>query len=348
MSKTILLVIASTRPRRLGPAVAQWFADATAEVAAELGVRLEVADLAEVGLPFLDEPEHPSSGNYLHEHTRSWSRRVAAADALVFVTSEYNYAMPATLKNAFDYLYAEWAWKPCLFIGYGNTSAGTRGVQMARGVAASLRMLPIGSDIFLRIADDLQDGVVMNSERLAARARDALRQLGRVADVLRPLYREVDESATSAEEIVPAVLGDAAELLVLQRCCWVDEAIANSRLDLPALVETEAEVVAGLHTWSTWCVRSAGRLVGSVRARRDGDSWEIGRLMVAPDHRHTGLGRRLLAFAEAQAPHGVTAAALFTGEHSDRNIRLYQKAGYSLSTESAPDGAVRLTKPLAT
>ena len=146
---------------------------------------------------------------------------------------------------------------------------------------------------------------------------------------------------------MPAVLGDAAELLVLQRCCWVDEAIANSRLDLPALVESEAEVVAGLRTWSTWCVRSAGRLVGSVRARREGDSWEIGRLMVAPDHRHTGLGRRLLAFAEAQAPYGVTAAGLFTGEHSDRNIQLYQKAGYTLSTESAPAGAVRLTKPLA-
>ena len=342
MSKTILLVIASTRPGRLGPAVADWFAGATAEAAAELGLRLDVADLAEIGLPFLDEPEHPSSGNYLHEHSRSWSRRVAAADAAVFVTSEYNYAMPATLKNAFDYLYAEWAWKPCLFIGYGNTSAGTRGVQMARGVAASLRMLPVGGDIFLRIAEDLPDGVVINTDRLAARARDALSQLSAVADVLRPLYREGE-----SEGIVSAVLGDAAELLVLQRCCWVDEAIANSRLDLPALLESDDEVVEGLRAWSTWCVRSAGRLVGSVRARRDGDSWEIGRLMVAPDHRHTGLGRRLLAFAEAQAPDGVTAAALFTGEHSDRNIQLYQKAGYALSAEPAPAGAVRLTKPLA-
>ena len=59
MSKTILLVIASTRPGRLGPAVADWFAGATAEAAAELGLRLDVADLAEIGLPFLDEPEHP-------------------------------------------------------------------------------------------------------------------------------------------------------------------------------------------------------------------------------------------------------------------------------------------------
>ena len=98
MSKKILVVIASTRPGRLGRAVGDWFVRAAAGAAAELGMDLDIADLAEVNLPFLDEPEHPSTGNYLHEHTRNWSRRVAAADGLVFVTSEYNFAMPATLK----------------------------------------------------------------------------------------------------------------------------------------------------------------------------------------------------------------------------------------------------------
>lgn len=340
MSKKILVVIASTRPGRLGPAVGDWFVRAAAAAAADLGADLDVADLAEVNLPFLDEPEHPSTGIYLHEHTRAWSRRVAAADALVFVTSEYNFAMPATLKNAFDYLHAEWAWKPCLFVGYGNTSAGTRGVQMARGVATSLRMLSIGGDIFLRIAESMRDGVVIDSEQLNARAGEALRQLCRVADVLRPLYRD-------GIEITRAAPADAAELLVLQRCCWVDEAIANDRLDLPALLESEAEVRSDLRTWSTWCVRSGGRLVGSVRARLDADTWEIGRLMVAPDHRRTGLGRRLLGFAEAQAPDGATVATLFTGERSDRNIALYQKSGYVLTDDPAPAGAVRLSKPLA-
>ncbi|TCO19182.1 NAD(P)H-dependent FMN reductase [Kribbella steppae] len=341
------MVIASTRPGRLGPAVGDWFVRATAE----LGVDLDVADLAEVNLPFLDEPEHPSTGIYQHEHTRVWSRRVADADAFVFVTSEYNFAMPATLKNAFDYLHAEWAWKPCLFVGYGNTSAGTRGVQMARGVAGSLRMLSIGGDIFLRIADDMRDGVVVDSERLNGRAAAALRELCRVADVLRPLYRDGISVAPAvradAAEVAPALPADVAELLVLQRCCWVDEAVANARLDLPALLESEGEVRESLRTWSTWCVRSGGRLVGSVRARRDGDIWEIGRLMVAPDHRRTGLGRRLLAFAEAQAPDSVEVATLFTGERSDRNILLYQKSGYALTGGTAPAGAVRLTKPLA-
>lgn len=340
MSKKLLVVIASTRPGRLGPTVGRWFVGATASTAAELGVDVDVADLAELNLPFLDEPEHPSTGVYAHEHTRAWSRRVAAADAIVFVTNEYNYAMPATLKNAFDYLYDEWAWKPCLFIGYGNTSAGTRGVQMARGVATSLRMLSVGSDIFLRIADEVRGGEVIQTERLTTRARDSVRELFRVADVLRALYR--DEL-----DIVPATLADAPELLVLQRCCWVDEAITNSRLDLPALLESEEQVVEAMESWTTWCVRHRGRLVGSVRARREGDTWEIGRLMVAPDHRGRGLGRRLLHFAETNAPAGVTVARLFTGERSDNNIVLYQKAGYRLSPAPAPAGAVRLSKPMA-
>jgi GNAT superfamily N-acetyltransferase len=185
----------------------------------------------------------------------------------------------------------------------------------------------------------VQDGDVIETERLAARARDAVRQLLRVADVLRALHR--DEL-----DIIPARPADAAELLVLQRCCWVDEAIANSRLDLPALLESEEQVVAGMASWTTWCVRHRGRLVGSVRARREGDTWEIGRLMVAPDHRGNGLGRRLLHFAESKAPAGVTLARLFTGERSDTNIVRYQKAGYHLSPTPAPTGAVPLTKPL--
>ncbi|TDU89526.1 NAD(P)H-dependent FMN reductase [Kribbella voronezhensis] len=340
MSKKILVVVASTRPGRLGPAVADWFVRATAGTAAELGVEIEVADLAEVGLPFLDEPEHPSTGIYVHEHTKAWSRQVGAADALVFVTSEYNFAMPATLKNAFDYLSAEWAWKPCLFIGYGNTSAGTRGVQMARGVATSLRMLSIGGDIFLRIAEAFSDGKVIETERLAARAREALTELDHVADVLRPLYR-------ADQEIVPAVLADAPELLVLQRCCWVDEALANDTLELPALLEPEHEVRAGLREWATWCVRIDGRLVGSVRAKLDGDKWHIGRLMVAPDQRHSGLGRRLLAYAESQAPAGVSAITLFTGARSEKNTAFYQKNGYTLSSYAeVPAGAVGLRKPV--
>lgn len=140
----------------------------------------------------------------------------------------------------------------------------------------------------------------------------------------------------TVEQVIPvdgAVLGraaaaDAAELLVLQRCCWVTEAILNDSLAIPALHESLDDVVAWVADHDVWTVRLAGRLVGAVRARRDGDRWEIGRLMVAPDLRGGGLGRWLLEVAEAAAPSGILVVTLFTGGRSERNLRMYAAAGY--------------------
>lgn len=144
--------------------------------------------------------------------------------------------------------------------------------------------------------------------------------------------------------IEPATAADGAELLVLQRCCWVQEAIANETLEHPALHESLDDVLEWLTTWSVWRVRLAHRLVGAARARLDGDTWEIGRLMVAPDLAGHGLGRRLLAFAEAQAPAPAQRFALYTGARSTRNIAMYERAGYHLAESSIP-GAVHLLKP---
>jgi tRNA (guanine37-N1)-methyltransferase len=91
-------------------------------------------------------------------------------------------------------------------------------------------------------------------------------------------------------------------------------------------------------------VRSGERLVGAVRGSREGDTWHVGRLMVAPDLRGQGLGRQLLERIEAEAPAGVTSYALVTGAGSLRNQRLYRRAGYRLRGEVEP-GVVRMTKP---
>lgn len=137
---------------------------------------------------------------------------------------------------------------------------------------------------------------------------------------------------------------DAAELLVLQRCCWVAEAVANETLDIPPLHESLDDVRAWLEDWSTWCLRADGRLVGAVRARGEGPTWEIGRLMVAPDLSGRGIGRWLLRHAETQAPGGIDTITLFTGASSVRNIAMYERAGYRRTGEPAPPNAVRLAK----
>ncbi|MFD2474471.1 GNAT family N-acetyltransferase [Amycolatopsis silviterrae] len=127
----------------------------------------------------------------------------------------------------------------------------------------------------------------------------------------------------------PATPDDAAELMVLQRCCWVQEALLNNTLEHPALTEDLAEVRKSIENWQSWVVRQGHRLVGAVRARTvDSYSWEIGRLMVAPDLAGRGLGRFLLEHAERHAPPETKQYVLFTGASSERNIALYERAGY--------------------
>lgn len=143
--------------------------------------------------------------------------------------------------------------------------------------------------------------------------------------------------------IAPAEASDAPELLVLQRACWVAEALANDTLAVPALHETLADVERGIAEQQTWVVRDGPRLVGSVRGKVAGDAWEIGRLMVAPDLGGRGLGRFLLGWVEQHRPEGVTRFELFTGALSTRNLRLYGNAGYTV--DRTVGGVAHLSKP---
>ncbi|MDT7550376.1 MAG: hypothetical protein QOE84_2770 [Actinomycetota bacterium] len=136
----LLVIIASTRPGRVGRTVGDWFVGQATEHG---GFEVEVADLAEINLPLFDEPAHPATGKYVHQHTKDWSALVDSADAFVFVMPEYNFSFNAALKNAIDYLNREWAYKPVAFVSYGGVSGGLRAVQMIKQVVTALRMTPI-------------------------------------------------------------------------------------------------------------------------------------------------------------------------------------------------------------
>jgi NAD(P)H-dependent FMN reductase len=140
----LLIIIASTRPGRVGLSVGEWFADRAREDGA---FDVSVADLAEWNLPFLDEPNHPRLHQYIHDHTERWSEVVDAADAFVFVMPEYNHGIAAPLKNAIDYLHVEWDRKPVGFVSYGGVAAGTRAVQMTKQIVLALRMVPINDAV---------------------------------------------------------------------------------------------------------------------------------------------------------------------------------------------------------
>lgn len=134
------VIVTSTRENRLGHAVGEWFME-QARKHGKFDTRL--VDLREVKLPLFDEPNHPVLRKYEHEHTKRWAELVAQADCYVFVTPEYNHAIPPAMLNALDYLVHEWAYKAAGFVSYGGVSGGTRAMQMAKQVLSSLKMVPL-------------------------------------------------------------------------------------------------------------------------------------------------------------------------------------------------------------
>jgi NAD(P)H-dependent FMN reductase len=140
----IAVILGSTRPGRRAETVARWVAEAAgrhpAVKAGEASV--ELVDLADYGLPLLDEPLPAASGHYRNAHTKRWAATIDRFDGFVFVTSEYNSSMPAALKNAIDYLYAEWNHKAAGFVSHG-VNGGIRAVEHLRQIMGDIKIADV-------------------------------------------------------------------------------------------------------------------------------------------------------------------------------------------------------------
>lgn len=190
------VVVSSTRPGRVGPLIADWFAGQVDPDSDKGGFDVEIIDLARVGLPMLDEPNHPAEQQYVHEHTRNWSASVAAADAFVFVMAEYNTGFTAPLKNALDHLYSEWHYKPVGFVSYGMTSGGMRAVEMVKPIVTSLKMVPVQDAVTIPLRSKVDaEGVLHPDERMTEAAHDLLTELRVLADALAPVRESVAREA---------------------------------------------------------------------------------------------------------------------------------------------------------
>jgi len=182
---TLSVVIASTRPGRLGLPVGRWVAETAA---AHGGFRVEVADLAELALPLMDEPHHPRLGQYVHEHTRQWSSLVGGADAFVLVTPEYNHGPAASLLNAISYLYGEWRYKPVGFVSYGGASGGMRSVEALKPVLSRLSMMALPDAVAIQhIRGQVAADAFTPSASQQESAVGMLDELGRWTEALRRL-----------------------------------------------------------------------------------------------------------------------------------------------------------------
>jgi NAD(P)H-dependent FMN reductase len=130
------VIVGSNRPIRICRDISEWVLGVAQTVDEN---SYELIDLAEVNLPFLDEPEMAAAGNYQHEHTKHWSALIQSFDAFVFVVPQYNWGYPAVVKNALDFLYAEWRDKPVAVVSYG-TRGGRRATEQLHVVFQGLHM----------------------------------------------------------------------------------------------------------------------------------------------------------------------------------------------------------------
>jgi NAD(P)H-dependent FMN reductase len=189
----LMIVIASTRPGRAGLPIGSWFA---AHASGHEAFDVDLVDLAELGLPFMDEPKHPRLREYTHQHTKDWSARVEAADAFVFVHPEYNHSYNAPLKNAIDFLHEEWRDKPVGFVSYGGVAAGTRAMQALKPVVAALHMVSVVEAVNIPFFFQfLEDGEMKPNDVLQDAATAMLDRLAVLAKTLAPLRPATRTSA---------------------------------------------------------------------------------------------------------------------------------------------------------
>jgi NAD(P)H-dependent FMN reductase len=179
------VIIASTRPGRIGLPIGTWVTEAAR---AHGGFEVTVLDLAEIGLPFLDEPHHPRLRQYTKPHTFAWSALVEAQDAFVIVMPEYNFSYTAPLKNALDFLVQEWAYKPVALVSYGGISGGLRAAQQLKQVVTTLSMMPIKEAVALPFAtNSIKDGVFVPTDSHHAQAATMFTELQRWSGAMRML-----------------------------------------------------------------------------------------------------------------------------------------------------------------
>lgn len=146
----IAIIVGSTRSTRKSEKVARWVLE---QASGRDDFEADLVDLAEVALPIFDEPKPPGAGDYQHEHTKRWAELIDGFDGYIFVTPEYNHGIPGVLKNALDFIYAEWGNKVAGFVAYGNTG-GARSVEQLRLVLAELKVATVRSAVALSIFTD--------------------------------------------------------------------------------------------------------------------------------------------------------------------------------------------------
>lgn len=186
------IIVGSTRPGRFGTQPANWLNELASK---REDAEFELIDLAELDLPLLDEAAPPMMNQYSKDHTKQWSETVSGLDGFVFVTPEYNHSFPAALKNAIDFIFYEWNYKPVSFLSYGSAAGGARAVEHLRAIAAEMKMYDIREQVMLHSywSDLNENGEYQFSDEHEKSATEMLDQLVFWADKMKDARNELSK-----------------------------------------------------------------------------------------------------------------------------------------------------------
>lgn len=159
MAKNIQIIIGSTRQNRLGAQVADWV---KTHAEAHDGINVEVIDLKKENLPFFDSATPPMYGPDTSPAGQAWAKKIEAGDGFIFVTPEYNRGIPASLKNALDFLLAEWQEKPAAVVSYGWIDGGASASKHLHDVLSWLKVATAESSVHLKLTGEImaEDGSI--------------------------------------------------------------------------------------------------------------------------------------------------------------------------------------------
>lgn len=164
------IIIGSTRPGRVGESVGRWvYENALKRKDAEF----ELIDLKEVNLPLFDEPVPPAMGQYSKDHTKRWAAKIGSFDAFIFVTPEYNHSVPGSLKNAIDFLYAEWNHKAAGIVSYGSIG-GARAAEQLRLILGEVQIADVRGQVMLSLFTDFENFSVFKPAQVHEKSLDTV------------------------------------------------------------------------------------------------------------------------------------------------------------------------------
>lgn len=166
----VAVIVGSTRPGRKALDVAKWVMETASK---RTDARFELVDIQDFNLPLLDEPVPPAMGQYSKPHTVAWAEKIAQYDGFVFVTPEYNHGIPGALKNAIDFLFAEWNNKAAGFVAYGS-AGGVRAVESLRLVMGELMVADVRAQVMLSLYTDFENFATFKPAAHHAKSVDAM------------------------------------------------------------------------------------------------------------------------------------------------------------------------------